>query len=103
MSLCVCSYWQLQQLPGFGNLTLDTRCVLVQGKSGQAPPAIVLSCSDSRVPPEMVLDQGIGDVFVIRYDLAALGQLYRSVGGCFAVEERALQATTPVCTDGLNS
>ncbi|KAK9862738.1 hypothetical protein WJX84_004779 [Apatococcus fuscideae] len=34
--------------------------------AGQAPPAIVLCCSDSRVPPEMVLDQGMGDVFVIR-------------------------------------
>lgn len=38
----------------------------ISGKSGQAPPAIVLSCSDSRVPPEMVLDQGLGDIFVIR-------------------------------------
>ena len=34
--------------------------------SGQRPIAIVLSCSDSRVPPEVVFDQGLGDLFVIR-------------------------------------
>jgi carbonic anhydrase len=33
---------------------------------GQHPLATVLTCSDSRVPPEVVFDQGIGDVFVIR-------------------------------------
>jgi carbonic anhydrase len=33
---------------------------------GQHPFAIVLSCSDSRVPPEMLFDQGIGDLFVVR-------------------------------------
>ena len=34
--------------------------------AGQAPFAIVLSCSDSRVPAELVFDQGFGDLFVIR-------------------------------------
>lgn len=34
--------------------------------SGQAPYAIVLSCSDSRVPPELVFDQGLGEIFVVR-------------------------------------
>ena len=33
---------------------------------GQEPFAIVLGCSDSRVPAEMVFDQGLGDLFVIR-------------------------------------
>jgi carbonic anhydrase len=33
---------------------------------GQAPYAIVLGCSDSRVPAEIVFDQGLGDLFVIR-------------------------------------
>ncbi len=33
---------------------------------GQSPIAIVLGCSDSRVPVEMVFDQGFGDLFVIR-------------------------------------
>jgi carbonic anhydrase len=32
----------------------------------QAPVAIVLGCSDSRVPAEVVFDQGLGDLFVIR-------------------------------------
>lgn len=34
--------------------------------AGQAPFAIVLGCSDSRVPAELVFDQGLGDLFVIR-------------------------------------
>ena len=33
---------------------------------GQTPFAIVLSCSDSRVPPEIAFDQGLGDLFVYR-------------------------------------
>jgi carbonic anhydrase len=32
----------------------------------QNPHVAVLSCSDSRVPPELVLDQGLGDLFVVR-------------------------------------
>lgn len=32
----------------------------------QEPIAIVISCSDSRVPPEIIFDQGIGDLFVVR-------------------------------------
>jgi carbonic anhydrase len=34
--------------------------------SGQEPFAIVLGCSDSRVPAEIIFDQGLGDLFVIR-------------------------------------
>src|ERR1700692_2116233 len=34
--------------------------------AGQEPFAIVLGCSDSRVPAEIVFDQGLGDLFVIR-------------------------------------
>jgi carbonic anhydrase len=33
---------------------------------GQYPKAVILGCVDSRVPPEIVFDQGIGDVFVGR-------------------------------------
>ena len=35
-------------------------------KEGQAPFAIILGCSDSRVPAEIVFDQSLGDLFVIR-------------------------------------
>jgi carbonic anhydrase len=34
--------------------------------TGQAPFAIILGCSDSRVPAEIVFDQGLGDLFVVR-------------------------------------
>ncbi len=37
-----------------------------QLKAGQEPFAIILGCSDSRVPAELVFDQGLGDLFVIR-------------------------------------
>jgi carbonic anhydrase len=33
---------------------------------GQAPYAVVLGCADSRVPPEVIYDQGLGDLFVVR-------------------------------------
>ncbi|MFL6245082.1 MAG: carbonic anhydrase [Vicinamibacterales bacterium] len=36
------------------------------GVDGQAPPVIVLACSDSRVPPELVFNQSIGALFVVR-------------------------------------
>lgn len=34
--------------------------------AGQTPFATILSCSDSRVSPEIVFDQGIGDLFIVR-------------------------------------
>src|SRR5215470_16439865 len=33
---------------------------------GQHPHAEILSCSDSRVPPEIIFDQGLGDLFTVR-------------------------------------
>jgi carbonic anhydrase len=33
---------------------------------GQSPYAIILSCSDSRVPPEIIFDKGLGEIFVVR-------------------------------------
>lgn len=34
--------------------------------AGQEPMAIILGCSDARVPAEIIFDQGLGDLFVIR-------------------------------------
>ncbi len=45
------------------SLSRDRRAELA---SGQQPFAIVLGCSDSRVPAEIIFDQGLGDLFVIR-------------------------------------
>src|SRR6266481_8038480 len=42
----------------------------------QHPLAVVLSCSDSRVPPEILFDQGVGDLFVVR----AAGNTYDQLG-----------------------
>lgn len=39
---------------------------LAELAAGQQPFAIILGCSDSRVPAEIVFDQGLGDLFVIR-------------------------------------
>ena len=47
-----------------GTLTGQTR--RRELAAGQEPFAIVLGCSDSRVPAEIVFDQGLGDLFVIR-------------------------------------
>jgi carbonic anhydrase len=35
-------------------------------RESQRPFAVIVGCSDSRVPPELVFDQGFGDLFVIR-------------------------------------
>ncbi len=52
--------------------------------SGQQPNVIVLSCSDSRVAPELVFDQSLGDIFVVRTagnvaDPVALGSIEYAV------------------------
>jgi carbonic anhydrase len=46
--------------------TLPSRALRTELASGQAPFAAILGCSDSRVPVEIVFDQGLGDLFVIR-------------------------------------
>jgi len=43
---------------------------------GQNPFAVIVSCSDSRVPPEVVFDQGVGDLFVIR----SAGEVVTEIG-----------------------
>ena len=45
-----------------GKSALDRKRLL----KGQSPHAIILSCSDSRVPPEVVFDQALGEVYVVR-------------------------------------
>ena len=45
---------------------LDRQTRRAELASEQFPFAIILGCSDSRVPAEMVFDQGLGDLFVIR-------------------------------------
>jgi carbonic anhydrase len=54
--------------------------------TGQHPFAVILGCADSRVPPEIIFDHGLGDLFVIRVagnilDDAILGSIE------YAVEE----------------
>ena len=49
--------------PTHPDQTTERRLELAKG---QAPFAIVLTCSDSRVAPELFFDQGLGDLFVIR-------------------------------------
>ncbi len=49
--------------------------------SGQSPYAAILTCADSRVPPELIFNTGIGEIFVIRvagnvaFDSSVLGSL----------------------------
>ena len=45
---------------------VDNSSLVNQTTGGQFPKAVVLSCIDSRVPVETVLDQAIGDIFVAR-------------------------------------
>jgi carbonic anhydrase len=45
---------------------LPSRARRIELAAGQAPFAAILGCSDSRVPVEIVFDQGLGDLFVIR-------------------------------------
>lgn len=42
---------------------------------GQNPKVIVVSCSDSRVPPEIIFDQGLGDLFTIRTAGNVIGEI----------------------------
>lgn len=56
----------------------------VRTSQGQHPFAAILTCADSRVPPEIIFDEGIGDLFVVRVagnivDDAVLGSLEYAV------------------------
>jgi carbonic anhydrase len=63
------------------DFSLEKRKELLKG---QKPYAVVVGCSDSRVPPEIIFDQGLGDIFVIRVagnvlDRASLGSIEYAV------------------------
>jgi carbonic anhydrase len=99
-----------------GNLTSLSNLAQDRDKvaTGQSPFAVIVSCSDSRVPPEIVFDQTLGQLFVIRtagqvIDEAARGSITYGVdflkaplllvlghSGCGAVEAAiaALQGAT---------
>jgi len=49
-----------------GREAIEDRARRRELTGGQEPIAIILGCSDSRVPAELVFDQGLGDLFVIR-------------------------------------
>lgn len=62
-------------------------------KKGQNPFAVVIGCSDSRVPPELIFDQGLGDIFSIRtagniigdYELGSIEYAVEHLGCKFIV------------------
>ena len=62
-------------------------------KKGQDPFAIVVGCADSRVPPELIFDQGLGDIFSIRtagniigdYELGSIEYAVEHLGCKFIV------------------
>lgn len=87
-------------------------------ENGQAPFAVILSCADSRVAPELIFDQGLGDLFVIRVagnildDAAVLGSIEYAVAllgtnlvvvmghqGCGAVQAALTEGTNTKAID----
>lgn len=87
--------------------------------TGQKPFAVIVSCSDSRVPPEVVFDQGLGDLFVVRtaghvVDPVAMGSIEFAVAKlgarqilvmghehCGAVQAALEGATVPGSIDAI--
>ncbi len=46
--------------------TADIEVVMTEAVAGQAPFATILGCADSRLAPELIFDQFLGDIFVVR-------------------------------------
>jgi carbonic anhydrase len=44
----------------------QNKTAVIDNQNGQKPFAVIITCSDSRVSPEIIFDQGLGDLFVIR-------------------------------------
>lgn len=53
----------VQEMAKNPNQTMERR---LNFKNSQSPFAVVVACSDSRVAPEILFDQGVGDLFVVR-------------------------------------
>ncbi len=90
---------------------------------GQSPCAAVLACADSRVPPELIFDQGLGELFVVRVagNIAAPSQvgslefaaeqlgvrlvvvLGHSACGAVGATLQALRASQPPSSEGLRA
>ena len=44
----------------------QNRSAILSSEKGQTPFAVIVGCSDSRVPNEIIFDQGVGDLFIVR-------------------------------------
>src|SRR5689334_20575505 len=53
-------------LAGTARFSMGQKEILADLVKGQHPYATILSCSDSRVPPELIFDAGFGELFIIR-------------------------------------
>lgn len=67
--------------PAHPSQSIDHRAILAEG---QRPTAVVFGCADSRVAAEIIFDQGLGDMFVVRtaghvIDSAVLGSVEYAV------------------------
>jgi carbonic anhydrase len=54
------------------NRTIERREAII---AQQNPFAIIVGCADSRVPPEIIFDQGLGDLFIVRVAGNVVGQI----------------------------
>ena len=68
----------------------QSKARLAEVFKGQHPKAVVITCSDSRVSPELIFDQGIGDLFVIRTAGHAVSD-YEMASIEYAVEHLAVK------------
>lgn len=66
------------------NVTMQDRARRLEIARGQAPFAVLVGCSDSRVPPEVLFGSGLGELFIVRnagntVDTVALGSIQYGV------------------------